>query len=112
MSASERDVFTTTVVSTTALTQFRGVNVAGAQAGAAANSLGPAMYTAGIGEAVTVVAMGSAVCEAGAAVALGAALETDALGRYITKAAGVTVGRALTAASAAGDRIEVLLIPN
>lgn len=99
-------------VASGAITSFRGVTVAGAQAGAGANSLGPSMNSAAIGEAVPVVVLGTAVGEAGAAVAVGALLEHDASGRYITRSAGVSVGRALTAAGAAGDQIEILLIPN
>ncbi len=46
---------------------------------------------------------------AGAAVAYGAEVQTDATGRAITlAAAGTAVGRALQAAGAAGDRIAVL----
>jgi hypothetical protein len=46
---------------------------------------------------------------AGAAVAYGAEVQTDAQGRAITLAAtGTSVGRALQAAGAAGDRISVL----
>lgn len=45
--------------------------------------------------------------EAGAAVAVGAEVESDASGRGVTFSAGVKLGRALTAAAQAGDIIEV-----
>lgn len=112
MAASSTNTLVLSIIATAALTQFRAVTAAGAQAGAAANSLGPCQQGAAIGEATPVVALGTAIGEAGAAVAVGALLETDASGRYITRSAGSIVGRALTAAGAAGDQIEIFLIPN
>lgn len=92
---------------------FRFVTPAGAQAGADANTLGVAR-TAGVsGDRITLDVLGTATVEAGAAIAAGATLKTDASGRAITWAtSGAKVGLALAAASAAGDLIEVLLIPN
>ena len=63
------------------------------------------------GVIVPVDVLGTAICAAGAAVADDADLELDASGRVITKSAGVKVGKALMAAGAAGDRIEILLTP-
>jgi cell division protein FtsX len=55
---------------------------------------------------------GTAIAIAGAAIALGAAVEVHTnVQQVVTKAAGIIVGRALSAASAAGDQIEVLVIP-
>ena len=49
----------------------------------------------------------------GAAVAAGATVKSDASGRAITWASsGAKVGLALEAATAAGQMIEVLLVPN
>lgn len=90
----------------------RFTTYAGAQAGAAANTQGVARSAASIGEAYPVDVIGTATVESGAAVANGAAIETDASGRAITRTSGPTVARALQAATAAGQRIEVLLIPN
>ena len=91
----------------------RFVTHAGAQAGADANTLG-VTRTAGVsGEMASIDVIGTTIAEAGAAVAVGAQLETDASGRAITWAtSGPVVGRALQAAGAAGDMIEILLIPN
>jgi hypothetical protein len=91
---------------------YRFVNPAGAQAGAGANALGASEYAASAGEMVGVANLGTAIVEAGAAVAAGAAVQSDASGRAITKDTGATVARALEAAAAAGDFIEVALIPN
>jgi hypothetical protein len=62
------------------------------------------------GDLITVDVIGTAIVEAGGAVADGALVQTDAEGRAVTKAAGATLGRALGAASGAGVKIEVLLI--
>lgn len=112
MAAANIDVCSVTVLATASLTQYRAVNAAGAVPAAAATAIGFAKTAAAIGERVAVQSLGVAICEAGAAVAVGAALETDSSGRVVTRSAGVTVGRALTAAGASGDKIEVLLIPN
>jgi hypothetical protein len=100
------------VIATAALTQYRGATIAGAVPAAAATALGLAATGGAIGDRVPVVVLGTAIGEAGAAITAGAALEYDSSGRVITKSAGVTIGRALTAAGAAGDLVEVLLIPN
>ncbi len=112
MAATSTNTLVLSVVATAALTQFRAVNIAGAVPAAAATSLGVAQQGAAIGEACPVVALGTAIGEAGAAITAGALLETDSVGRFVTRSAGVIVGRALTAAGAAGDQIEIFLIPN
>jgi hypothetical protein len=100
-----------TLTGTVAANRF--VTPAGAQAGADANALGVAR-TAGVsGGLVPVDVLGTAIVEAGAAVAAGATVKADANGKAITwVTSGAKVGVALGAASAAGDFIEVLLIPN
>lgn len=112
MAASSTNTLVLSIVASAAITQFRAVNAAGAVPAAAANSIGPAMNGAASGEAVPVVALGTAIGEAGAAITAGSLLETNASGQYITRTSGAIVGRALTAAGAAGDQIEFLIIPN
>lgn len=91
----------------------RFVTVAGAQAGADANTLGVARSAGVSGDRITVDVLGTAVVEAGAAISAGATLETDASGRAVTWAtSGPKVGIALEAAGAAGQFIEVLLVQN
>ena len=68
------------------------------------------------GERVEILTHGIAWVEAGAAIALGAPVTADAVGRGVTAApaAGVNnriIGFALDAAVAAGDQIRVLLSP-
>lgn len=113
MSGQFNPILALSILSAGALVAERFVTHAGAQAGAAVNTLGVARAKAdAIGEAVPVDVLGTAIVESGGAIAVGAALETDATGRAVTKAAGPTVARALRAAAGAGERIEVLLIPN
>ena len=52
--------------------------------------------------------MGVILVEAGAAIAAGAEVESDANGKAITKAAGVVNGVAWDAAAAAGDLIRIV----
>jgi len=95
------------------VTANRLVTAAGAQAGAGANTYGVSRSSGVATERVTVDVMGTAMIEAGAAVAVGDTLKSDASGRAITwVTSGAKVGLALEAASAAGQMIEVLLIPN
>ena len=112
MAAGSFEVFTHSVIATAALTAARAVTAAGALPAAGARCLGFTKFSGAIGDRVTVAVLGSTVAEAGGAIAIGAALELDASGRVITRAAGVTVGSALGAAAAAGDRIEIVLIAN
>lgn len=113
MSQQAIALLTLTVALTGTVAANRFVTPAGAQAGADANTLGVAR-TAGVsGDKVPVDVIGTAVVEAGAAISAGATLETDADGRAVTWAtSGGKVGIALEAATAAGQMIEVLLLPN
>jgi hypothetical protein len=113
MAASSITVACFTVTATSALAQYQPVQATGAPATAAGNSLGFATTSANSGSLVGVAAIGTAVAVAGAAIAIGAALEVHSnVAQVVTRSAGVTIGRALTAASSAGDQIEVLLITN
>lgn len=110
MSQQSISVLTLTVTASGTVTASRFVTYAGAQAGAAAATFGVARFAATNGEILAVDVFGTAVVEAGDVITLGAALETDAQGRAIPKASGLLVGRALQAAAAVGDFIEVLLL--
>jgi hypothetical protein len=112
MAAANISLLTISVTAVAALTLGRAVTAGGAVATAAETAVGIANSDGAVGQRVPVTALGTALAEAHAAIAVGAALEVAALGRLVTRTAGVTVGRALTAAGAQGDQIEVLLIPN
>lgn len=102
---------TVTAAGTIAANRF--VTPAGAQAGADANTLGAARTAAVATDKIAVDVLGTAVLEAGAAVAAGATVKSDSTGRAITwVTSGAKVGVALGAAGGAGELIEVLLIPN
>jgi hypothetical protein len=132
------NVMSLSVTATGAIARGRGVTFAGAQiAAAGAKPLGIAQVAAAAaGPVIPLSVMGTAIAEAGAAIALGAALAMDASGRVITATAlgvatGATavtsaaangasaisggeppqfvVGDALQAAAAAGQLIEILL---
>lgn len=113
MSKQAISLLTLPLLLTGAVTANRFVTPAGAQAGADANTLGVTRSDGAIAAHVPVDVLGTAVVEAGAAVAAGDTVKSDASGRAITWAvSGAKVGVALQAATAAGQFIEVLLIPN
>lgn len=105
---TEKILMATTVLATSALARFRFANFAGATAAAADATLGVPVTNFDIGEQASVATHGEMLVEAGAAVAVGAQVQSDATGRAITLAAGVASGRARDAAAAAGDFIRVL----
>jgi hypothetical protein len=100
------------IAATATITAERFITGTGAVATAAGNAIGVATTIAASGEYVTTDVLGTTVVTAGAAIAKGAAIEVGTAGKAVTKAGGVTVARALQAATADGDRIEVMLIPN
>lgn len=112
MAASAIKILTGSVVATAALFASRAVTGTGGIPAAGGRSFGTTDFAAAIGDRVSVGVLGTTIAEAGAAFAADAALEVDALGRYITKNSGVTVARAVTAAGAVGSLAEILLIPN
>lgn len=104
---TEQPLLTTTVQATAALKGRRFATTAGAVPAAGAKVLGVANADYEIGEQAGVGVLGIFVVEAGAAVAIDADVQSDALGRAITLAAGVKTGVALDAAAAAGVFIRV-----
>lgn len=106
-------VLTIGVVAAAAIGHHRAITAAGAVAPAGGNAVGfTDTGAAAAGERLPVTALGTALATAGGAIALGAAVEVGTAGKVVTKAAGVAIGRALTAAAADGEQIEVLVIPN
>lgn len=90
----------------------RFVTYAGAECGAGVAAAGVSADAGVSGDLIPVVRLGTAVVVCSAAVNAGALVETATDGRAVTRTTGVVVGRALTASTAAGQRIEVLLIPS
>jgi Uncharacterized conserved protein (DUF2190) len=101
------------VIATAAIAQYQPVQASGAPAVAAGNALGFATVPAASGTRVPVGTGLTVIAVAGAAIAIGAAVEVHSVvTQVVTRTTGVPVGRALTAAAAAGDLIEVMPIPN
>lgn len=114
MAASKIALLTLGLTSAAALAQYQPVQASGVAAVAAGNAVGTAdTATTAAGQRFPVTAVGTTIAIAGAAIAVGALVEVHTtVTQVVTKAAGIAIGRALTAAGAAGDQIEVLLIPN
>jgi hypothetical protein len=111
MAVGETTLLQETITLSATATQYRGVLLTGAAVSAAGNGY-PCATGGAIGDAIPVVLLGVAVGEAGAAVSAGALLEFDSAGRFVTRSAGIIVGRALSAASGSGSLFEVFVIPN
>ena len=105
---TEKIIGTSTILALVALARFRFANFAGGVAAAGAPALGVPVSGFDAGEYAGVATHGEILVEAGAAIAVGAEVESDATGRAITKTTGVAFGRARDAAAAAGDIIRVL----
>ena len=106
-------ILTLTVTAAGTIAAHRFVTPAGAQAGADANALGVTRSAAVVNDKIPVDCLGTTIIESGAAIAAGATCKSDSTGRSITWAtSGAKLAIALEAASAAGQFIEHLLIPN
>ena len=113
MAALGVDILTIGLAATAPIAQFQPVQATGAPATAAGNAVGFARIAAATGERCPVTVEGTAIAIAGAAIALGALVEVHTtVTQVVTKSAGVSIGRALNAAAAAGDQVEVLILPN
>jgi predicted RecA/RadA family phage recombinase len=105
---TEKILLAVTLPAATALSRFRFVDYSGNVASAGERALGVAVTDFDAGEQASVATHGEILVEAGAAIAAGAEVESDASGRAVTKASGVAFGVARDAAVAAGDIIRVL----
>lgn len=108
-------LLTLTVTASATLAANRGVTSAGGVP-AAGVAIAGVTRTAGVtGDLVPTDVLGTAIGETGAAIAAGAAVEVDNQGRFITLNTGIKVGRMApgqAAATAAGQLVELVLIPN
>lgn len=105
---TEKILMVATVLAAVALSRFRFADFSGNTASAGERALGVPVTNFDAGEQAGVATHGEILVEAGAAIAQGVEVESDATGRAITKAAGVPFGVARDAAGAAGDIIRVL----
>lgn len=116
MSQQSISLLTLTVAATAALAADRFVTVAGGYPTAGGVPLGVTRSSSGAaGDLLPVDVMGTAIVEAGAAIALGDTLMVGTDGKAITHDGDGdkhAVGRALQVAAGDGSLIEVLLIPS
>lgn len=104
-------VLTLTLTAAAALAAERFVTTDGNVPAAGGYAIGVTTTEAAKGEAFAADVMGTTVVEAGGAIAAGQGVQTDASGKAVALSSGVALGTALQAATADGDRIEVLLTP-
>lgn len=100
---------TITMALTADVKAHRFVTAQGAQAGAGDAAVGVARNDEVAGRAVAIDVITVVDMVAGAAISLGARVQSDADGLPITKAAGADNGLALTAAANAGDTVKILI---
>lgn len=113
MAASNVSILTINRTLSGTVAQYGPVTAAGAPASAAGNAVGFAQVGGASADVVPVTVLGTTKAIAGAAITAGALVEVHStVSKVVTKSAGVAIGRALTAAAADGDEIEVLIIPN
>lgn len=112
MSTQSVSILALTKTAAAAITANRFITPTGGVPAAGANTGGVSRNAAASGDLFTADVLGTATVEASAAINDGAAIETTNDGRAVTQSTGVVCARALEAAGAAGDLIEVLLIAN
>ena len=105
---TEKILLAVTIAAAADLSRFRFADYSGNVAGAGERVLGVPTTDFSAGEQASVATHGEILVEAGAAIAVGAEVESDASGRAVTKTTGVAFGVARDAAAAAGDIIRVL----
>lgn len=104
-------VLTLSVIATVVLLAERVVARGGGYATAAGNAFGVTNTAGAIGDRVPVDVLGTTIATAGGAFADGAYLQVGASGKLVVQSTGIAVAQALQAATADGDRVEVLWIP-
>jgi hypothetical protein len=111
--SQNHSIYTLTLVATAVVVAQTLVDFTGATAAAGGNTAGAARTSANVGDLFPVDRLGSSVLIAGAAVAAGQRVQSDANGNVVPHTGtNVVVGVAMEAALAAGAAIEVDLIPN
>lgn len=98
---------TVTILAAAALARHQMVGFDGNVCAAGAAALGTSEADTASGSLAPVNIHGALLAIAGAPIALGAAVETGAAGKVITKAAGIAHGYAMDAALADGDIIRI-----
>jgi len=110
-SQSKRPILTLTIIAAAIIEAHRAIALDGGYAAVGAHMHGVSDTNSFIDDELAVDVLGSTTCEAGAAIVVDALIQVGDDGKFITKAAGKVVGRALSAAAADGGQFEVLLLP-
>jgi len=105
---TEKILLAVTIAAAVDLSRFRFADYSGNVASAGERALGVPTTDFSAGEQASIATHGEILVEAGAAIAAGAEVESDANGRAVTKTTGIGSGVARDAASAAGEIIRVL----
>ena len=105
---TEKILLAVTIAAAVDLSRFRFADYSGNVASAGERALGVPTADFSAGEQASVATHGEILFEAGAAIAAGAEVESDANGRAVTKTTGIGSGVARDVASAAGEIIRVL----
>jgi S-adenosylmethionine synthetase len=106
-------VVSLTVQAAATVAANRFVEADGTYPAAGGPALGVTRFAGVSGDQLTVDCVGTAIVEAGGAIAVKGACKVDAAGKVVAHdSTNTKVAQALTAAAADGDLIEVLLIPN
>lgn len=104
---TETGIAAGTIVANTFVTGGRSAMV---QSAAAGTAMGVALVAGVTNDAIPFITVGTAQVLSGGVFADNALLDVDASGRAVVHAAGVVVGRARSASTAANQIIEVLII--
>jgi S-adenosylmethionine synthetase len=106
-------VLALTVQAAATLAANRFIEADGTYPAAGGSALGVTRFAGVSGDQMTVDCLGTAIVEAGGAIAVKGACKVDAAGKVLAHdSTNKIVAMALTAAAADGDLIHVLLIPN
>lgn len=105
---SQNVILITSVVATADLTRRRFVGFDGNLSAAGVKALGVVEVDTEAGGVAPANVLGVILVEAGAVIAAGAEVQSDADGKAITKAAGVANGTAWDAATVPGDVIRIV----
>ncbi|KGJ92130.1 DUF2190 family protein [Colwellia psychrerythraea] len=111
-SQSKRPILTLTIIAAAIVEAHRAIALDGTYAATGEHMHGVSDTNSFVDDELAVDVLGTTTCEAGAAIVKGALIEVGANGKFITKAAGKVVGRALSAAAADGSKFEALLLPS
>lgn len=112
MSPTKHSILTLSMLAAVALSKERVVTLDGNYATAGGNADGVTATDADVGDLVPVDVLGTQIVTAGGAIDEHDYVEVGADGKVVTISTGIPIGKARSAATADGDRIEIFFIPN